>query len=156
MPINNVIHNNIHIDVYEDSRYKGYETLYEQIEDDLGAITSLFLMRVNKDPSFLNELSVDSSQYVFSGFTNKVEKKREVIEELIKNDQPYILVTIKDCLNLFLAHEELFKPVENAYFVTPRLYGGGKFVKEVVIELIRLNRMCSELDRMRSELGDNR
>ena len=31
--------------------YKGYETLYEQIEDDLGAITSLFLMRVNKDPS---------------------------------------------------------------------------------------------------------
>jgi hypothetical protein len=149
MTINNVVHNKIHIDVYEDSRYKGYETLYEQIEDDLGAIASLFLMRANKDPSFLNELSVDSSQYVFSGFTNKVEKKREVIEELISNDKPHIVVTIKDCLNLFLAHEERFQPVENAYFVTPRLYGGGKFVKEVVIELIKLNRMRSELRKNR-------
>lgn len=145
MPINNVIHNNIHIDVYEDGRYKGYETLYEQIEDDLGAIISLFLMRANRDPSFLNELSTDSSQYVFSGFTNKVEKKMEVINGLMKNNEPHILITIKDCLNLFLAYEERFQPVENAYFVTPRLYGGGKFVKEVVIQLINLNRRRSEL-----------
>lgn len=135
--MSNEIVNNISINVFQDGAYTSYTTLFDEIQDDLGVVISLFFMTLKNKPEIFDQLRDPSM--AFNGFTNKVEPKKEVVDLVTKENKGHVLITFKDCLNLFMAHEERLKCIEDAYILAPRLYGNGKLLKYAIM---KLHNMC--------------
>lgn len=122
---------NINIDVFNDGRYMNVTSLYQEIEDDVGVTGFILLGRLLKDKAFFDELKGDNK--IYNGFTNKIEDKKETISLAKDNNVPHIVISIKDCFDMFRANEEKFYPIQHSYILVPRLFEYNKIAKAFII-----------------------
>lgn len=117
----------VNIDVYNDGSYISYQTLYNDLENDIGVTCSMLLIQLSV---LYNELIGEDK--VFNGFTNSVTNKTSSITELRRINMPHILVSIRDWLNLMDCYDDTFAAIGHSYLLVPRLGENGRVGKYII------------------------